>query len=143
MGHEPDLFDYVIAWGILSGSFKRFRGTFDYPYKQGCMLFSKYELSLVLLFHSLIFCTKYAASYFLSNEINPERLKAIPCAALCINCQERFERNRCTSIFLASDVNQVTCATSLKELQQPLYIVVMRLKTKQLKIVGSGNSAKT
>lgn len=28
------------------------------------------------------------------NEINPERLKAIPYAALCVNCQERFERNR-------------------------------------------------
>lgn len=50
MGYEPDLFEYVIAGGILSGSFKRFRGTLDYPYKQGCMLFSKYKLSLVLLF---------------------------------------------------------------------------------------------
>ena len=26
------------------------------------------------------------------NDINPERLKAIPYTTLCVNCQERFER---------------------------------------------------
>ena len=30
-----NLSENVIAWGILSGSFKRFRGTLDDPYKQG------------------------------------------------------------------------------------------------------------
>ena len=37
---------------------------------------------------------KYGTCVRCANEINPERLKAIPYAALCVNCQERFERNR-------------------------------------------------
>lgn len=37
---------------------------------------------------------KYGICARCGNEINPERLKAIPYAALCVNCQERFERNR-------------------------------------------------
>jgi DnaK suppressor protein len=37
---------------------------------------------------------KYGICAECGNEINPERLKAIPYAALCVNCQERLERNR-------------------------------------------------
>jgi DnaK suppressor protein len=37
---------------------------------------------------------KYGICAGCGNEINTERLKAIPYAALCVNCQERFERNR-------------------------------------------------
>ena len=37
---------------------------------------------------------KYGICSRCGNEINRERLKAIPYAALCVNCQERFERNR-------------------------------------------------
>jgi hypothetical protein len=59
VGYEPNLFEYVIAWGILSGSFKRFRGMLDYPYKQGYMLFSKYKLSLVLLFQQSVLLCEY------------------------------------------------------------------------------------
>lgn len=46
MGYEPDLFEYVIAWSILSGSFKRFRGTLDYPYKQGIVFQKKTVVSI-------------------------------------------------------------------------------------------------
>jgi DnaK suppressor protein len=37
---------------------------------------------------------KYGICARCGNEINPERLKAIPYAALCVNCQQRFERAR-------------------------------------------------
>jgi DnaK suppressor protein len=35
---------------------------------------------------------KYGICARCGNEINPERLKAIPYTTLCVNCQERFER---------------------------------------------------
>lgn len=35
---------------------------------------------------------KYGICARCGNEINPERLKAIPYTAFCVNCQERFER---------------------------------------------------
>jgi DnaK suppressor protein len=35
---------------------------------------------------------KYGICARCGSEINPERLKAIPYAALCVSCQERFER---------------------------------------------------
>ena len=35
---------------------------------------------------------KYGICARCGNEINPERLKAIPYTTFCVNCQERFER---------------------------------------------------
>ena len=35
---------------------------------------------------------KYGICARCGNEINPERLKAIPYTAFCVNCQERLER---------------------------------------------------
>lgn len=35
---------------------------------------------------------KYGICARCGNEINPERLRAIPYTAFCVNCQERFER---------------------------------------------------
>jgi len=35
---------------------------------------------------------KYGICARCGNEINPERLRAIPYTILCVNCQERFER---------------------------------------------------
>ena len=35
---------------------------------------------------------KYGICARCGNDINPERLKAIPYTTLCVNCQERFER---------------------------------------------------
>jgi RNA polymerase-binding protein DksA len=37
---------------------------------------------------------KYGICVKCGNQINPERLKAIPYAALCVNCQQSFEHKR-------------------------------------------------